>query len=80
MPAGTDQPNNVFTFEQKEAAFREGFQRGYASALGDLQILVRIGHAFPLALSICLEFVRTRLMEWRKTNLETQVPPPDIDQ
>lgn len=78
MATGINHPESRFTFEQKEAAYRIGFQRGYASALGDLKILNKLGNDWSSALSRCLEFVRTTLADWRKNNLETEVPPPQI--
>jgi hypothetical protein len=78
MPDRTIHPEFLFTSEQKEAAFREGFQRGYASALGDLNLLIKHRLDCQQAISKCLEFVRTRLDQWRKNNLDVKIPPPGI--
>ncbi len=66
-------------FVLQESSYRKGYYNGYERAVLDLQAMIRDGIHPEGAIVNSLEFVVDELKQWRYSNPEERILPPQLN-
>ena len=65
--------------KKQEISYRKGYYQGYDQAINDLQVMIKRGFPPGQSILIAQEFVVEDLNEWRNSELEKRVTPPQLN-